>query len=115
MSTGGGNEYAELGIAVQDGIAADARMRGKDGLSAQQKWAAGILGDRIWAYALMSLVVGTPVVWMLGSNVVRGIWIGVLCVCAVAFVLIRQSRAQNVDAIRKRQLAEHRARTGRSE
>ena len=112
MSAGGGMENAELGIAIQDGIAADARMRGKDGLGAQQKWASGILSDRIWAYALMALIVGTPIVWMMGSEMVRGVWIGVLCVSALAVVLILQSRSQNIDAIRKQQLAEHRAKTG---
>ena len=112
MSSGGGMENAELGIAIQDGIAADARMRGKDGLAAQQKWAAGILGDRIWAYALMALVFGTPVVWMMGNALMRGIWVGVLLVCAVGFLMLRQGRSDNVDAIRKRQLAEHRAKTG---
>lgn len=107
-----GNDWGELGIAVQDSIAADARMRGKDGLSAQQKWAKGILGDRVWAYALLTLIVVTPAIWLTAGDMLRAIWLGVLLVLGVGWVFLRQSRAQNIDAIRKRQLAEHRAKSG---
>lgn len=115
MSGHGGNEYAELGIAVQDSIAADARMKGKDGLSAQQKWAAGILGDRVWSFALITLIVVTPAIWMNAGEVLRGVWLGLLLVLGVGWIFLRQNRAESLDTIRKRQLAEHRAGKEQSE
>jgi len=105
----GGGDYAELGIAVQDAIAADARMEGKDGLNAQHRWSLDILNTRMIGMAIIPVVIATPFVLIFASDVWKGIWTAGLLFVVFALVVIRQGNRQSIDKIRAEQLAEHRA------
>ena len=100
---------AELGIGIQDAIAADARMQGKDGLAAQQAWGSHYLGERVMGAAIALMAVATPMVLRQGGTQIGSIWIAILLFIGICFVSIRRGRADTLDAIRKRQLEEHRA------
>ncbi len=105
----GGGDYAELGIAIQDSIAADARMEGKDGLNAQHRWSLDTLNTRMIGMAIIPAAVATPFVWMYAPDVWKGIWTAGLLFTAFAIVVIRQGNRQSIEKIRSQQLAEHRA------
>jgi len=105
----GGGEHGELGIAIQDAIAADARMAGKDGLNAQHRWSLGILNDRMIGMAILPVACATPFVWVYAPDVWKGIWTAGLLFVVFAIFVIRQGKHQNVEKIRAQQLAEHRA------
>jgi len=70
----GGGDYAELGIAIQDAIAADARMEGKDGLNAQHRWSRDIMHYRLIGMAIIPAACATPFIWIYAPDVWKGIW-----------------------------------------
>ena len=107
--SGGDNANAELGIAIQDAIAADARMQGKDGLAAQQAWGAEYLGERMMGMAAALSVIATPMIFMHASPRAGVLWVGGLFLMAMALIWSRGSKAKDIEAIRAAQLAAHRA------
>ena len=102
---------AELGIATQDTIAADARIRGKDGLAAQQAWGHTYLNERMAGMALALAVVTTPLIYLTATTRFSVVWTGALGLLAVGLFAIRAAQRDDVDAIRAAQLAAHRAKT----
>lgn len=107
MSGNGAN--AELGIAIQDAIAADARMRGKDGLAAQQAWGIEYLGERMLGMAMALAVVATPMIFLHASPRIGVLWVGGLFLAVLASIWSRGARTKNTEAVRAAQLAAHRA------
>jgi len=105
----GGGDYAELGIAIQDAIAADARMEGKDGLNAQHRWSRDIMHYRLIGMAIIPAACATPFIWIYAPDVWKGIWTAGLLFVVFAIFVIRQGKRQNIEKIREQQLAEHRA------
>lgn len=107
MSGNGAN--AELGIAIQDAIAADARMRGKDGLAAQQAWGIEYLGERMLGMALALAVVATPMIFLHASARIGVLWVGGLLLAVLASIWSRGARTKDIETVRAAQLAAHRA------
>ena len=107
--SGGDSANAELGIAIQDAIAADARMRGEDGLAAQQAWGVDYLGERIMGMAMALSVIATPMVFMHASARLGVLWVGGLFLMAMALIWSRGSKTKNIEAVRAAQLAAYRA------
>ncbi len=111
MGSGGDNANAELGIAIQDAIAADARMRGEDGLAAQQAWGSTYLLERIAGMAMALAVVATPMIFLHASARIGALWIGGLFLIVTAAIWSRGSNVKNIETVRAAQLAAHRAKT----
>jgi hypothetical protein len=109
MSVGGGANDAELGIAIQDAIAANARMEGKDGLAAQQAWGTAYLLERMAGMTVALAVVATPMVFLHAPARVGALWVGMLFLAVMAAVWSRGAGEKDLDAIRAAQLAAHRA------
>lgn len=108
--SGGDSANAELGIAIQDAIAADARMRGEDGLDAQQAWGAAYLLERMAGMAVALAVVATPMVFLHASARLGVLWVGGLFLIVMAAIWSRRSDAKDIEAVRAAQLAAYRAR-----
>lgn len=100
---------AELGIAIQDAIAADARMKGKDGLAAQQAWSVTYLNERMVGMVIALMAIATPMILRQAGAEIGAMWIAGLLFLAVCVVAIRSGRRKNIKAIRERQLKDHRA------
>jgi|GEM_PF-5879738 len=112
--SGGDSANAELGIAVQDVIAADARLKGKGGLEAQQAWGAEYLGERMMGMAAALAVIATPMIFMHASPRAGVLWVGGLFLMAMALIWSRGAQAKDIETVRAAQLAAHRAKTKRS-
>ncbi len=106
---GGDNANAEYGIAVQDAIAADARMRGEDGLAAQQEWGATYLLERMMGMVMALAMVATPMIFLHTSARVGVLWVGGLFIGAMTVYWSRGTKTKDLNAIRAAQLAAHRA------
>jgi len=109
--SGGDNANAELGIAIQDALAADARMRGEDGLAAQQAWGTTYLLERMAGMAIALAVVATPMIFLHATARMGALWIGGLFLIVAAAIWSRGSKTKDIDAVRAAQLAAHRAKT----
>jgi hypothetical protein len=109
MSVGGGAHNAELGIAIQDAIAANARMEGKDGLAAQQAWGSTYLLERMMGMVMALAVVATPMIFMHTSARIGALWVGGLFIGVMAVYWSRGSNAKDLNTIRAAQLAAYRA------
>ncbi len=107
---GGGDHNAELGIAVQDAIAADARMKGADGLEAQRAWGAEYLGERMMGMGMALAVVATPMIFLHASPRLGVLWVGALFLAGMALVWARGAKAKDIETVRAAQLAAHRTR-----
>jgi len=108
--SGGDSANAELGIAIQDAIAADARMRGEDGLAAQQAWGVEYLGERILGMTMALAVVATPMIFLHASARIGVLWVGGLFLAVLAAIWSRGAKAKDIEAVRAAQLAAYRAR-----
>jgi len=111
--SGGDSANAELGIAIQDAIAADARMRGEDGLAAQQAWGAEYLGERMMGMAMALSVIATPMIFLHASPRAGVLWVGMLFVLGMALYWSRGAKAKDIEAVRTAQLAAYRAQKNR--
>ncbi len=105
----GDSANAELGIAVQDAIAANARMRGEDGLAAQQEWGSTYLLERMMGMIMALAVVATPMIFMHTSARIGALWVGGLFVGLMAVYWSHGTKTKDLDAIRAAQLAAYRA------
>jgi len=107
--SGGDNANAELGIAIQDALAADARMRGEDGLAAQQAWGVHYLGERILGMTMALAMVATPMIFLHASARIGVLWVGGLFLAVLAAIWSRGAKTKDIEAVRAAQLAAYRA------
>lgn len=108
--SGGDSANAELGIAIQDAIAADARMRGEDGLAAQQAWGTTYLLERMAGMAVALAVVATPMIFLHATPRTGALWVGGLFLLVLAAIWSRGAKTKDIEAVRTAQLAAYRAR-----
>lgn len=107
--SGGDSANAELGIAIQDAIAADARMQGRDGIAAQQAWGVEYLSERMMGMAAALAVVATPMIFLHASPRAGVVWVGGLFLLAMVGIWSRADKTKEIDVVRAAQLAAHRS------